>query len=50
LHEILYHIDFPSDYVGKVNIETSFTYLHWKIAEAGESKDDRYSVEKIDEE
>lgn len=50
LHEILYRIDFPSTYKGKVMIQTSFTYLHWKIAEALEKEDKRYSAEKLDEE
>jgi len=50
LHEILYHIDFPSNFAskGKVMIQTSFTYLHWKIAEALEKEDSRYSTETLD--
>lgn len=50
LHEILYRIDFPDPYKGKVMIQTSFTYLHWKIAEALEKEDTRYSADKLDEE
>ena len=49
LHEILYHIDFPgNNSKGKVMIQTSFTYLHWKIAEALKDEDSRYSTETLD--
>jgi len=49
LHEVLYRIDFPSSNHGKVMIQTSFTYLHWKIAQALEDEDSRYSIETLKE-
>jgi hypothetical protein len=42
LHEQLYRIDYPKSEQGKIFIDMSFTYLHWKVAEALGDENNKY--------
>lgn len=50
LHDIMYRIDFPKNLSGKVVIDMSFTYLHWKVAEALGNEDSKFNIEKMEDE
>ena len=44
LRDIMYHLEYPKETHGKVVIEMSFTYLHWKVAEALGNEDSKFNV------
>ena len=49
LYGQFYRVNFPKNTSGKVVIDMSFTYLHWKVAEALGNEDAKLKVSSMEE-
>lgn len=45
LFQAMNYIDYPSNFNGKVCIDMSFTYMHWKVAEGLEQEDSKMTFD-----